>query len=78
MCDIPDHPDIRWAERTGYPRGQQEGKEVHSHWQVGRCVGCREAVWDDEERLNTPDGWVHDDYECLKEYISNLNNGMFS
>ena len=27
MRKLPDHPEIEWALRTGYPSWQQEGEE---------------------------------------------------
>ena len=30
MLNIPDHPQIRWIERTGYPSWMQEEDEEES------------------------------------------------
>lgn len=72
MCDIPDHPDIRWVERTGYPRGTKDN-DFYTYKVV--CKGCGEPIWDDEEKMKVPEGWIHDDCECLRKYIKQLNNG---
>jgi hypothetical protein len=37
---IPDHPEIRWAERTGYPSWNQEIIPV--------CENCGEEIDGDE------------------------------
>lgn len=37
---VPDHPDIIWAERTGYPEWNQP--------QATLCEYCGEELWEDE------------------------------
>lgn len=56
MIQIPDHPEIRCAERTGYPSWAQEpkipvcpccGAETDTFYEVeatGEIVGCAECL----------------------------------
>lgn len=55
MIQIPDHPDIRAAERTGYPRNHSLatpccpfcGAETDTFYEVeatGEIVGCAECL----------------------------------
>lgn len=69
MMDIPDHPDIRSAELTGYPRGYEEEPEPRK---IGRCVGCGSFVYSDEEQLETLDGPLHDDSTCMRNYLNKI------
>lgn len=61
MNDIPDHPDIRNAERTGYPNGEVQyphcpicGAECSTVYYVEtQIVGCDECI-------TTGDAWEED------------------
>lgn len=53
-----EHPDITRTLRTGYPFKPIVIKTI------GRCEGCGEAIKEDEEFLEHPDGLIHDDWEC--------------
>lgn len=48
MINIPDHPDIECAERTGYPSWKEDKEEVI------RCGECGRKIDPEEE----------DVYEC--------------
>lgn len=40
--NIPDHPEIRWAERTGYPSWKQEDDRVY-------CQECGKDITDEDQ-----------------------------
>lgn len=40
MFDIPDHPEVRWMERTGYPSFAQP--------EIMRCELCDRELDEDE------------------------------
>ena len=62
MCfDIPDHPDIRAAERTGYPCGY---KSIEL---VGHCMFCCEDIPEGRRYVESFDG-IFCDMECCHEY----------
>ena len=76
MWSVPDHPDIRSAEKTGYTLKEWEEMENCGYDKpidsLGKCLGCNELVYTDEERIETPFGYVHDDYTCLKNFAKKL------
>ena len=45
MIEVPDHPEIRWAEATGYPSWKQED-ESHYCENCGECLDDKEAYED--------------------------------
>lgn len=53
MYEIPDHPDIERARRTGYP------KEI-----VTYCFICKQPMFDEEFTIRNRD--CHE--ECYEEY----------
>lgn len=58
MVDIPDHPDIVAAERTGYPRGHREPPKCK--W-CGKELSCSDPVY-----------YIDGDWcceECTEDYI---------
>jgi hypothetical protein len=59
MRDIPDHPEIECAMRTGYPSwGQEEDNRTY----CGEC-GCE---LDDEDNVYTTDHYEFLCEDCLK------------
>ena len=61
MNNIPDHPDIRAAELTGYPA------EYMSHKVIGRCLYCAEEITDHDTYVKSFDG-IFCGMDCCHEY----------
>jgi hypothetical protein len=51
MNDLPDHPDIRHAERTGYPVGGEPNEPESTE-----CENCCRLITEDEEAKCTQCG----------------------
>lgn len=58
---VPDHPDIRAAERTGYPLDYRSGKII------GRCECCQHSIYEGQEHYSSLDGRFCSE-ECYLEY----------
>jgi hypothetical protein len=60
MERLPDHPEIRWAERTGYPSWAQENF-------VGYCSCCGCEIYENDDYEETDEGFLCADCYNRKE-----------
>ena len=56
---LPDHPEIRWAERTGYPSWMREEQII------GYCDCCGSPIYEDDRYEETDEGFLCAD--CCRE-----------
>ena len=56
--DVSDHPDIRSAERTGYPSYERDRV-------IFRCDECGESIYEGDTYYRIGDSIICD--ECIRE-----------
>ena len=61
MNEVPDHPDIRAAELTGYPAGYRFPKVIN------HCLYCGEDITDRGRHIKSFDG-LFCDIDCCRAY----------
>lgn len=40
---------------------------------IDECLGCKEVIYKDDEVLKHPDGLLHDEIDCLVDYIREIS-----
>lgn len=62
MNYVPDHPDIRAAERTGYPMDTRVGRVIAT------CEECGSDIHEGQEHFSSIDGRLCSE-ECCRSHF---------